>query len=85
MVEKGDDYYQLERLYRTKNGEMFLHYVGGRYTEYEGQEDIIPLEPCDVCNWLERIARTEAIERYFVDVLGEELAGAIYISAQRLD
>ena len=83
--EKGDDYYQLERLYRTKNGEMFLHYVGGRYTEYEGQEDIIPLEPCDVCNWLERIERTEAIEKYFVNVLGEELEGEIYISAQRLD
>jgi len=83
--EKGDDYYQLERLYKTENGDMFLYYTGGKYTVYEGDEDIIPLEPCDVCNWLERIERTEAIEKYFVNVLGEELAGAIYISAQRLD
>ena len=83
--EKDDDFYHLERLYKTENGDMFLYYTGGKYTEYEGHEDIIPSEPCDVCNWLERIARTEAIERYFVDVLGEELAGAIYISAQPLD
>ncbi len=83
--EKGDDYYQLERLYKTENGDMFLYYTGGKHTEYEGHEDIIPLEPCDACNWLERIARTEAIERHFVNVSGKELAGAIYISAQRLD
>jgi hypothetical protein len=70
----------------TENEEMFLYAIlVENIQNMKGHEDIIPLEPCDVCNWLERIERTEAIERYFVNVLGEELAGAIYISAQRLD
>jgi hypothetical protein len=83
--EKNDNYYHVERLYKTETGDMFLYYSGGIYTEYEGREDIIPLKPHDVYNWLDRIDRITAIEKYFANVLGEELLRAINISVQRLD
>jgi len=67
--EKGDDYYQLERLYMTENGDIFLYCDGGKYTQYEGNEDIIPLEPRDAWDWLYRIELTEAIESRLLSIL----------------
>lgn len=73
-----------EDLYRTKNGQWFIHGSGGAMTKYSqsngnsswGSSDIILLSPSDAYNWLEtyqgRISNfDEIISKYFTDEIME--------------
>ena len=60
----GNDFHHVtETLYKTKNGNYFLHGTGGAATEYSrqagtngrtGSEDIKALTPEDAIAWLEK-------------------------------
>ncbi|SDZ00521.1 hypothetical protein SAMN05660462_01515 [Proteiniborus ethanoligenes] len=76
----NDDFnYLHEELYITKKGSMFLCYSGGALSKYGesgygcgwGTEGIIPLEPEEAYEWLEKNDCHEAIEKYFADKLEE--------------
>jgi hypothetical protein len=62
-----------EHLYRTKNGNWFLHGDGGAMTRYSvscgdmqaGGEDIIPISEEEAYEWLERNSETEKIKEFF--------------------
>ena len=68
-----------EALYRTKNGNWFLAGSGGPLTKYVrpcgdgtgGGSAIIPLSEDEAMACLERYEETEAIEKYFPDLVEE--------------
>jgi len=70
----GDFNFWLERLYRKKTGEFFLHCVGGamsRYArrigpdEWTGGEEIRPLSPEEAQKWAEKHLEAEEYEQIF--------------------
>lgn len=68
-----DFHYIYEQLYKTKKGNWFLYYSGGALSKYgesgSGTEGIIPLEPEEAYEWLERNDCFELIDKYFSDVI----------------
>jgi hypothetical protein len=72
-LSTNDFHYIYEELYITKKGNWFLYYSGGALSKYgeagSGTEGIIPLEPEEAYEWLERNNCFELIDKYFSDVL----------------
>jgi len=66
-----------ETLYITQKGNFFLYGSGGPMTKYaihcgnniSGGSDIIPLTKEEAFKWCENRAMTEAIEKYFSDMI----------------
>ncbi len=70
----GDLSFWLERLYRKKTGEFFLHGVGGAMSKYahraglnewSGGEEIIPLSPEEARKWAEEHLNADEYELAF--------------------
>ncbi|HKK45640.1 MAG TPA: hypothetical protein VJ964_08970 [Balneolaceae bacterium] len=74
-LSRSDFNYMDETLYRTENGNWFLHGAGGANTKYSeaagnmrsGGESIIPMDEDGAYSWLERTNNTKALEEYFPD------------------
>lgn len=62
-----------ETLYRTENGDWYLHGVVVSYSNYNSttadsstnSEHIIPLDDKQACGWLKRTNNTAALKKYF--------------------
>ncbi len=71
--------YLEESLYITKKGNFFLVGAGGPLSKYVflyghsrfAGSDLIPLSKNDAMVWLEEKCKTEVIEKYFSDSIGE--------------
>lgn len=70
----GDFSFWVERLYRKKTGEFFLHGVGGPMSKYahqvgpnewSGGEEIHPLSLEEAREWAEKNLETEEYEQIF--------------------
>ncbi len=70
----GDFSFWLERLYRKRTGEYFLHGVGGPMSKYArqvslnewtGGEEIHPLSPEEAQDWAEKHLEVEEFELIF--------------------
>ena len=70
----GDFNFWLERLYRKKTGEFFLHCIGGPMSKYArqiglnewtGGEEIRPLSPEEAQKWAEKHLEAEEYEQIF--------------------
>jgi len=76
-LEKNDWHYLYEELYMTKKGNWFLYYEGGPLSKHGesdygigwGTEGIIPLEPEEAYEWLERNDCHEVIQKHFSDII----------------
>lgn len=75
----GDFNFISEDLYKSKNGQFFLHAIGGPNTIYSessdntrwGIETIILLNTKEAYEWLEKRNESETIEKYFLDMISE--------------
>ncbi len=72
----SDFHYFSEDLYRTRNGNWFIHGEGGAMSKYavqveqnswSGGAEIRPLSEDQAYRWLEEIGEVDAIEKYFSD------------------